>query len=88
MQSANLLRALVVHVARLDPANLHHIAHFGSRALRTLTGHIAQSEVHMYVRMFISDSWSFSDFCMILDYALLDSDKLYDICEHRNIMLG
>lgn len=35
------------------PCGLHHIAHFGSHTLRTLTVHIAQSEVHVCVCMFI-----------------------------------
>ena len=57
------------------PRAFDHISHLGSRTLRTLTAHIAQSEVHMHVRMFNFDFWGLSEFCIILVYAHLDSEK-------------
>ena len=71
------LRVLTPHIASRCAPWAAHIAHLGWRTLPTLTAHISQSEVHMYVHMFVSDFWSFSDFCKILVYALLDYDNTF-----------
>ena len=49
------LRVLAPHIASHCAPWAAHIAHLGSRALRTLTAQVARSAAHMYVHMFVSD---------------------------------